>query len=98
MATGMVYRGPADVIVVDGRAFHPGDTVPISRERADLLRLHGGHIFGDATKAGDPLRTVQFEGAAPDEALPIGDDGNYMDVKGPPEVKADIKAAVAEVR
>ena len=45
----LTYTGRADVLVVDGREYHPGDKVPISKARAAQLSATSRlHTFEDA--------------------------------------------------
>lgn len=57
MAMGSKYLGPADVFIVGDKLYHPGDTVPLSKDAREHHALHG-HRFEDVNPLGDLLEAA----------------------------------------
>lgn len=57
---GYTYLGPAATLIVDGTAYHPGDSVPLSEDQVRILAKNGSHH--------------QFEGYEPDEDVEPSED------------------------
>ena len=79
------YLGPSDNIVIDGKAYKPGDDVPVSDEQKAALEA-AGHVFDDT----DPAAVAAMNASmplAPLDTAPRDDGGAPMtfDEAPPPD-------------
>lgn len=88
------YLGPADnLLSADGkRAYHPGDSVPLSQDAKIMLELHG-HRFAESDETAIAV-AVASQAAVPGETLPRGDRGEVLDI---PDARPQDRAAAVTV-
>lgn len=93
----VVYSGPADNLIVGGKLYHPGDSVPLEKDARAALELNG-HRFADSDEQSIAQEIAARPPAAPD-TRPRDDRGAVMDMpdarKAPaaPEMAAPARAA-----
>lgn len=72
------YRGPSDNLIVSGKLYHVGDTVPLGKDERRSLELTG-HRFDDTDFADVAFDRASRPGPAA-ETAPRGDRGEVIDV------------------
>lgn len=95
-----VYVGPADNLIVDGKLYHPGDSVPLDKEARANLELNG-HRFAD-TDADEVAARIAAQPAPAADTRPRDDRGAPIEMSdarrapAAPEIAPPARAAKAE--